>query len=360
MGMCLSSSSTSNASAATSGTLPRDNSGKVDLLKLLPPAKDPRLPCLLLSGGVPDASQEAFADKPIEKKGPRGFESLGQKVGVACKKGLKAVATPNQDNFLILQSGSTAFYGVFDGHGEHGHTISSFAAPTIVQNLACDPQFKSDPASAMRSAFDKVQKECIARSQRKKVDCKQSGTTATLLVDRQLSRGTRELCVAHCGDSRAVLGYWTGEQGEKMSAMDLTIDHKPGMDGERERIVAAGGIVRRNRGDPNDRVFLRNALGPGLAMSRSIGDTIAASVGVISEPDVSVMKVQVGWRFVLICSDGVWEFISSQEAVELVAKFPPAEVQRAAEELAEEARQRWLYEEQNAVDDITVLCLWLV
>jgi len=62
--------------------------------------------------------------------------------------------------------------------------------------------------------------------------------------------------------------------------------------------------------------------------------------------------------FVLLCSDGVWEFVSSQEAVEIVGKHPASEVQVAVDELALEARSRWLKEE-GMVDDITAICLWL-
>lgn len=361
MGACQSNPYAIGPTPAKSSALPRDNAGRVDLLQLLP-CTDPRLPSLLISGGTSNTVQESFADKAVEQRGARGLDALGQTVGFACKKGQKD-GVPNQDNFLILRSGGIGFYGVFDGHGEHGHAVSSFVASCITQHLACNERFSADPGKALRSAFIKVQDELVARQKAHSMDCSLSGTTATFLVDRHVKGGARRLCVAHCGDSRAVLGCWPGKNetcDASLLAMDLTHDHKPGLEAERKRIVAAGGVVRRQKGDPNDRVFLRDKVIPGLAMSRSLGDTLAASVGVISEPDVSVSKVQDGWRFVLICSDGVWEFISSQEAVEFVGRYPPAKVQTAANDLAAEARSRWLQNEGDTVDDITVICLWLV
>ncbi len=52
---------------------------------------------------------------------------------------------------------------------------------------------------------------------------------------------------------------------------------------------------------------------PGLAMSRSFGDRVAASVGVIAEPEIFEYKFQEEDKFMIIASDGVWEFIESPE-----------------------------------------------
>ena len=70
---------------------------------------------------------------------------------------------------------------------------------------------------------------------------------------------------------------------------DLSRDHKPGDKEESLRIKLNGGRVEPHR-DENDefigpeRVWLKNKDFPGLAMSRSFGDMVAASVGVISTP----------------------------------------------------------------------------
>ena len=59
----------------------------------------------------------------------------------------------------------------------------------------------------------------------------------------------------------------------------------------------------------------------GLAMARSIGDHAVKGVGVIAEPVVSVHNIDEELdEFVIIATDGVWEFISSEDAVDIVGR----------------------------------------
>ena len=52
---------------------------------------------------------------------------------------------------------------------------------------------------------------------------------------------------------------------------------------------------------------------PGLAMSRSIGDKAGREIGVISEPEIFEMLIQEEDKFIIIASDGVWEFLTNAE-----------------------------------------------
>ena len=56
-------------------------------------------------------------------------------------------------------------------------------------------------------------------------------------------------------------------------------------------------------------------------MSRSYGDLAAESVGVFAEPEITETVLGAEDRFLIFASDGVWEFITSQEACDLVAPF---------------------------------------
>lgn len=72
-------------------------------------------------------------------------------------------------------------------------------------------------------------------------------------------------------------------------ASALSRDHKPDAKDEKERIISWNGRIdtfREPNGDPIGpaRVWLKHENVPGLAMSRSIGDLVAASVGVSAEP----------------------------------------------------------------------------
>jgi len=92
---------------------------------------------------------------------------------------------------------------------------------------------------------------------------------------------------------------------------DLSIDHKPNLPEEKKRIHAAGGEVKLLPGDIPHRVFVKNKPFPGLAMSRSIGDLIANQHGTTCEPTVTCHNIENDDDFIVVASDGVWEFYSS-------------------------------------------------
>jgi len=100
-----------------------------------------------------------------------------------------------------------------------------------------------------------------------------SGSTATVCV----VRNGAELAVAHVGDSRALLC-------RKASALQLTEDHEPQSDRERERIERCNGrITWSSVGRPR--------VNGVLEMTRSIGDVDLKKCGVTAEPDVQTLEV---------------------------------------------------------------------
>jgi serine/threonine protein phosphatase PrpC len=104
----------------------------------------------------------------------------------------------------------------------------------------------------------------------------------------------------------------------------LSEDQKPENSEEKKRIIARGGRVAACQGMHGEdigpqRVWLKHQDVPGLAMTRSFGVLIAASVGVIPNPDVWERDIESDDAFIILASDGVWEFIENQEAVDIVA-----------------------------------------
>lgn len=106
---------------------------------------------------------------------------------------------------------------------------------------------------------------------------------------------TGRITCGNVGDSRAIVGSL--REGSiyliiivtVWSAKPLSQDHKPNLPGELKRIEARGGRVdcyrdQQGRAMGPMRVWLKTERIPGLAMSRSIGDFVAASVGVSAEP----------------------------------------------------------------------------
>lgn len=114
---------------------------------------------------------------------------------------------------------------------------------------------------------------------------------------------------------------------------------------------------------------------PGLAMSRSFGDRVAACVGVIAEPEVSEHKRDITDyvdTFILLGSDGLWDFISNEEALCFVSErveehkeaqktnpLQPLNTESIVDALVEKAKQAWALKEPSR-DDITVLLVFLI
>jgi serine/threonine protein phosphatase PrpC len=59
--------------------------------------------------------------------------------------------------------------------------------------------------------------------------------------------------------------------------------------------------------------MLNKAL-PGIAMTRSLGDTMAKSIGVIFEPEIQLYSID-DRMIIIIGSDGLWEKYSNEEVL---------------------------------------------
>lgn len=134
-----------------------------------------------------------------------------------------------------------------------------------------------------------------------------SGSTCVSLYMRG-----NDYWIANCGDSRAVMAR--RKPDNSLVAFDLSRDHKPDDPLEKERIYAWGGFVSPAP-EPglSARVWLDEKFTMiGLAMARSIGDYAVKSVGVVPTPEITKYEFQDDDAFIIMASDGVWEFISSQ------------------------------------------------
>lgn len=257
-------------------------------------------------------------------------------------------AKENQDAMLVVEQfggrEEQLLVAVMDGHGPSGAGASTFVRE-VLPSAVDWKALADDPFVALNAA-------CVSTNQRlstSAVDVYVSGSTAIIAF----LRGPR-VYVANVGDSRAVLAR-TAADGA-LRALDLSNDQKPDRPDEQARIVAAGGRVFE-WGVP--RVWLKDVDMPGLAMARSFGDLAAESVGVFAEPELSQVTLKPTDKALLLASDGVWEFISSQEAVDIVAPFiKSGDPQAAADALVAESLRRWLQEE-DVVDDITCVVMFL-
>jgi serine/threonine protein phosphatase PrpC len=310
-------------------------------------------------GSVTDDNLEVNKEKCIDVKGDTSvLDSSG--VVCSCRKGLKP-DSPNQDSYCVLMSEDFSLYGVFDGHGAQGHIISNFVKDLLPKIVLREDCFREDHGrtKALHNAFIKTQAE-IQRSAFPGINsiADMSGTTATVVLHEHMGS---KLYVANVGDSSCCLGKWNIVNKEKtdVKAVLLSKDHKPQDPTEKARIENGGGVVEFD-GGVNHRVFAKNKPYPGLAMSRALGDIRAhKEAGITAEPSVLQHDLQGDENLILVCSDGVWEFISPQEAVEIVISFPS--MTDGVQHLVSIARDRWIKEEDGQViDDITAIAMTLI
>nr|KJB64985.1 hypothetical protein B456_010G074600 [Gossypium raimondii] len=274
-----------------------------------------------------------------------------------------ALDKANQDSFCIHTPFGTNpddhFFGVFDGHGEFGAECSQFVKRKLCENLLRNNKFHVDATEACDAAYLTTNTQLHADS----LDDSMSGTTAiTVLV-----RG-RTIYVANSGDSRAVIAQ---KRGKEIVAVDLSIDQTPFRVDEMERVKLCGarvltldqieglknpdvqcwGTEEGDDGDP-PRLWVPNGMYPGTAFTRSIGDSIAETIGVVANPEIVVLELTEDHPFFVLASDGVFEFLSSQTVVDMVAKYKDPRDACAA--IVAESYRLWLQYETRT-DDITVI-----
>lgn len=289
----------------------------------------------------------------------------------------------NQDSFDVQAPvlGDGIYVAVFDGHGGHGREASQLVrniVPKLLREyiVACaDRPVKPGGhdkrlyfARAFKLAFSDA--EQYLREDEHGIDHAFSGTTATCCWLDGL-----ELFCAWVGDSRCVLARRKrtaanisncAQRDSKCDtdyvvAVDLSWDQKPVRKDEKKRVRAAGGRVTRwQAGSGPQRVWLPEEWLPGLAMTRSIGDTILSKHGVIAQPELTVTKIGGSEEFYILASDGVWEFMSSEEVVDFVWRQKSGGVgaDQAAKNLVAEAVRRWT-EREMVVDDTTAIVVYL-
>lgn len=173
----------------------------------------------------------------------------------------------------------------------------------------------------------------------------------------------KTLTVANIGDSRVILGK-TNKAGGPLIAESITDDHKPDRPDEKARIVKSGGrvfAVEYDDGiDGPPRVWLGHMDIPGLAMSRSLGDTVAHTAGVISAPEVTTRELTPDDKVLIWASDGLWEFNGNEETVIAAGDGTGknTDPRKAVDALITDANARWMKQE-SVIDDTTVIVCYL-
>lgn len=240
---------------------------------------------------------------------------------------------------------NTLILCVLDGHGEHGDAVSTHFRDHLAQEMTKHPSWITDLKKATRDAILKIEHQIIRNF---RIDTEFSGTTLSMAIIRG-----NNLIGVNIGDSRVIIGK---EEDGRLVSEEFTHDHKPDNPGEKERIISAGGrvfAVEYDDGiDGPPRVWLGHMDVPGLAMSRSLGDAVAHTAGVISEPEFTERELLSSDKFIVVATDGLWEFVDNDETVTMVSNA--SNPSQGVDLLVKEANTRWIKEEQ-VIDDTTVI-----
>ena len=276
----------------------------------------------------------------------------------------------NQDTFLIERNvnGVLNFniFGVYDGHGDQGHFASQFVSRYIFHRIKNHPSIRKEdePQQIYYKLIENGYRiianiflDADIQIQKEKFDADRSGTTCVLVIQLE-----EHIICANTGDSRAIMIYDEHYDDNLMHSkvFPLSYDCKPELPNERKRILARGGIVEKAY-DPiygetgPYRVWGRGEDSPGLAMSRSIGDMDAKRFGVIPNPQIVEYTIDYFTKYMIMASDGIWEFINNEQAMKLSNKYYLRnDCSGICRELTQKAISLW---EKNdyVIDDITVL-----
>lgn len=219
--------------------------------------------------------------------------------------------TPNQDaSFTMICPGArlaskkgdpgkattNGIYGVgvFDGHGDDGHTASAIACKLAKETLT--RLFTSDYKHGKIDHYLRLTFEIMSNALDEHPCSEDSGTTATIAIVYD-----SEVVIAHCGDSCGLVVSATGSAAARPRARYVTPMHRTAYETEAERIRKAGGLVMEGY------VVDKETKRKGIAVTRTLGDRDMHKNGCTSCPEIYSMRLLPTDTAIVLASDGLWD-----------------------------------------------------
>jgi pyruvate dehydrogenase phosphatase len=293
-----------------------------------------------------------------------------------------------EDQGQVFTSPSATYIGVYDGHGgpDASRFITNHLFPYIHQ-FATEQGGLS--AEVIRKAFGTIESEFLHLVKQSRLDRPQIVSTGSCCLVGAISDNV--LYVANLGDSRAVLGRRVSDGRNSncpsVVAERLSTDHNVAVEEVRKEVKALHpddshivvltrgvwrikGIIQVSRsiGD----VYLKKPEFNRDPMFQQYGSPVPLKRAVMTaEPSILVRKIKPEDSFLIFASDGLWEQLTDEAAVDIVVKNPRAGIAkwlvRAA--IDEAARKREMrYDDIKRIekgvrrhfhDDITVIVMFL-
>ncbi|MBA0551058.1 hypothetical protein Golob_021959, partial [Gossypium lobatum] len=222
------------------------------------------------------------------------------------------------------------FVGVYDGHG--GPETSRYINDHLFQHLK---RFTSEQQTmsvdVIRKAYQATEEGFLSLVTRQWPMNPQIAAVGSCCLVGVICGGT--LYVANLGDSRAVLGRAVKATGEVL-AIQLSAEHNACIESVRQELQSL-------HPDDSQIVVLKHNVWrvKGLIqISKSIGDVYLKKAEfnreplypkfrlrepfkkpiLSADPSITVHQLQPHDQFVIFASDGLWEHLSNQEAVDIV------------------------------------------
>lgn len=190
-------------------------------------------------------------------------------------------------------------FGCFDGHG--GAAASLFVRDNLFTNLLNHEAFAKNLPKAVEDAYKETDEQYLKHDEKNRNDDGCTAVTAVVVG--------KKLVVGHVGDSRAVLGKKDG------TAVPLSDDHKPNRPDELHRVQSVGGTV----------VHVGTwRVGGILAVSRSFGNRSLKQF-IIAHPETNVEELDETSRVLILATDGVWDVLKNEDAVEIALRYEDGE-----------------------------------
>ena len=265
-----------------------------------------------------------------------------------------------------LSDRSTSFFAVYDGHG--GEEAAEWCSRHMHDCIAAQSEYDGEnKQTAIEKGFQTCDQKLLAVSATaatKPPSGQQSGTTCgCVLIDSSF------IYAGNCGDTRSILSR------SNQPPVALSVDHKPCDPAEQSRIEAAGGtvsvqnipIVRNGKKGVMVQSYVE--LGEsGLAVSRALGDFGFKRCEAKGEDEQPVICRPYTTRcerrdaedeFILMASDGLWNFVDTERCVEFVRErlMSEDEAERDIEDIVNKLTQFALDKKSN--DNVTVLLVVL-
>lgn len=282
--------------------------------------------------------------------------------------------TIGQDMFSCCYLGSGWWLDlVADGHGVVGDTVADRICrvlPHYMNSTECSSLLKAGKiVQCFEEAFEQAQKDIVdvlAPVHGNKLMF--SGSTCVCLLRQENSS---VLHVAWVGDSKAILLRPDG------TVTHRTAEHKPENVTERQRVEASGCEVvsyTHEDGVTLQKINVRGQSYPAISFTRSFGDQCVKDKGVHAIPQVekwltaptankgmfaalkdSGKHEEGSDGYVLLASDGVWEFLTDEEVGAFIGDRmkrgkTPEEI---LAELVSLSQEKWVENEGDYCDDIT-------